>query len=254
MLKPMPALIGHRGLPLLAPENTAASVRCAAENHIDWIEVDVTMAGDQSLVMMHDLTLKRFGQPERHLSDLDADALRQVDAGAWFSEKFAGEPLLLLDDLLTLANELSLNINLEIKTNPAFGIPEQVAAIWSKLSAHPLRNGKLLVSSFDLGILRHLRTLSAEVAIGVLFEVLPDSLEGTVADIHPVSVHCDHSRLNETQARAVSQHWPLYCYTVNDTITLEKLLSWGISGVFSDRAHAAELRAIVQNARATGEH
>ena len=67
--KPMSALIGHRGLPSQAPENTAASLKAAFEQGIDWIEVDVTMAGDGSLVILHDADLRRFGSrigPWRH--------------------------------------------------------------------------------------------------------------------------------------------------------------------------------------------
>lgn len=108
---PMPALIGHRGLPLLSPENTRSSFQCAADNGIEWIEVDVTTAGDDSLVIMHDLTLKLFGMPEKELINLTEAELKQVDAGSWFNESFKGEPLLFLAELLTLIHSLELSMN-----------------------------------------------------------------------------------------------------------------------------------------------
>lgn len=244
MKKPLPALIGHRGLPLLAPENTAASVRCAAEHLIRWIEVDVTMAGDGSLVMMHDLTLSRFGEPDRALSTLSRADLQQVDAGHWFSEAFAGEPLLFFPDFLRLADDLHLNINLELKINPALNRREQVEAVVRVLNNQPLQNSRLLVSSFDLEALRMLRQLWRDVEIGVLFEDLPKDVTAAVSDIQPATIHCDQSRLSEAQANAVTLTWPLYCYTVNETVTFERLLDWGISGVFCDRAHAEDMRAL----------
>lgn len=247
MSQPMPALIGHRGLPLLAPENTAASVRCAAEHKIEWIEVDVTMAGDGTLVMMHDLTLKRFGQPGEALIDQTEASLRTVDAGSWFSAEFAGEPLLMFDEFLILADQLALNINLEIKTNPDLPLNRQIDTIWQTIQANPLQNSKLIVSSFELQTLRRLRELSETIHIGVLFENLPEDIDHAIDGLNPVAIHCDHSTLTQQQAQAVRQRWPLYCYTVNDSETLEKLLSWGVVGVFCDRAHAEELRSVVNN-------
>ncbi|MFT4675972.1 MAG: glycerophosphoryl diester phosphodiesterase, partial [Reinekea sp.] len=100
--KPMSALIGHRGLPSQAPENTSASIKAAFEQGIDWIEVDVTMAGDGTLVILHDTDLRRFGQPGRTLASLDRAALLEVDAGGWFHADFAGEPILFMAQLMTL--------------------------------------------------------------------------------------------------------------------------------------------------------
>ncbi|EAR07862.1 glycerophosphoryl diester phosphodiesterase [Reinekea blandensis] len=244
MSQPMPALIGHRGLPLLAPENTAASVRCAAEHRISWIEVDVTMAGDGTLVMMHDLTLSRFGQSDRALTELTKAELMQVDAGSWHSKAFAGEPLLLFADFLKLADELALNVNLEIKVHPDLDTEDQVNAVLRTLNDQPLKHSRLLISSFDLSALALLRQCDSAISLGVLFEDLPADIATVVQDIQPQSIHCDQSRLTETQAKAVIGHWPLYCYTVNDTVTFERLLTWGVRGVFCDRAHADDMRAL----------
>jgi glycerophosphoryl diester phosphodiesterase len=49
-----PLRIGHRGAALLAPENTLASFRAAAETGVDLIEFDVIRHGDQ-LVVAHDI-------------------------------------------------------------------------------------------------------------------------------------------------------------------------------------------------------
>ena len=48
-----PLRIGHRGAALLAPENTLASFRAAAETGVDLIEFDVIRHGGQ-LVVAHD--------------------------------------------------------------------------------------------------------------------------------------------------------------------------------------------------------
>ncbi|MEJ2043061.1 MAG: glycerophosphodiester phosphodiesterase family protein [Reinekea sp.] len=251
MSSPMPALIGHRGLPLLAPENTESSLRTAAAHHIPWVEVDVTMAGDGSLVIMHDNHLKLFGQPDRFLKDLTEKDLRQVDAGGWFNKSFQGEPLLFLTKMLALTQELNLGLNLEIKVNPDINTEKQVNAIFTELKKARLSRERLLVSSFNHDALQLLRGLSSVIQIGVLFEKLPEHLLNDVLDLSPSSIHCDQGQLAETQARQITPHYPLYCYTVNDTETFARLLSWHVSGVFCDRAHAEDMHQVLKEYQST---
>jgi len=238
---PMSVLIGHRGLPTLAPENTKSSIVAAAKNGIQWIEIDVTMAGDDSLVIMHDADLKLFGQPKVRLVDINRIDLTSIDAGSWFDEKFAGEPILFLDDLLSLVKDYDLSLNLEIKINPDIDTLKQVTAVYDTLQKNLPPQNCLIVSSFNHEALSQLRQLSATVQIGVLFDTLPDNLLNDVIHLLPTSIHCEQSKLTQEQARHIVPHYPLYCFTVNDTLTLEKLLSWGIAGVFCDRAHAQNM-------------
>lgn len=52
-----PLLIGHRGLPALAPENTLRSLGLALDHGADGFEVDVVALGDGTLVAGHSLDL-----------------------------------------------------------------------------------------------------------------------------------------------------------------------------------------------------
>jgi glycerophosphoryl diester phosphodiesterase len=242
---PMPALIGHRGLPSLAPENTAASIRSAVENGIEWLELDVTMAGDGSLIVMHDPDCRLFGKPEIKLADLDKVALQKIDAGAWFDEKFAGEPILFCHEMLNLIRQTGAHLNLEIKINPDLDVIRQVDSIWAELNQATDLFDRLLISSFSIEGLEHLRTVNQSLKIGVLYEAVPDNALETAKKLQATTIHCNHSLLTQETAKQLMAQLPVYCYTVNDTETLEKLLSWGINGVFCDRAHASDLKEIV---------
>jgi glycerophosphoryl diester phosphodiesterase len=237
----MSELIGHRGLPTLAPENTEPSIRSAAEQNIEWIEIDVTMAGDGSLVIMHDSNLKLFKQPDIQLSQISKNELKQIDAGSWFNEEFRGVPLLFLDEMLDLVTELNLKLNLEIKVNPDLELSRQVLAVYETLNSHRINYRNLIVSSFSIDALELLRAQSSTVQIAVLYRHIPDNLLNDVLHLYPVSIHCDQSHLTAHQARHIVPHYPLYCYTVNDTVTFERLLKLGVSGIFSDRADATDL-------------
>ncbi|MBU2863917.1 hypothetical protein KO489_08710 [Reinekea forsetii] len=250
-LAPLPALIGHRGLPSLAPENTAASIRSAVDNGIEWIELDVTMAGDESLVMMHDPDCRLFKQPDIKLAKLNKDALKKIDAGRWFSDEFAGEPLLFCEDMLALVHKTGVGLNLEIKINPDLDTQRQVDLIWAELQRYTEMFDRILISSFSIPALSHLRSLSDAIKIGVLFEKVPSNALEITSTLKAASLHCDQSHLSQELALTLSEAMPLYCYTVNDTVTLNKLLSWGVSGVFCDRAHADDLKAIVKEHQLT---
>uniref|UniRef100_A0A8C5HMY9 Glycerophosphodiester phosphodiesterase domain-containing protein 5-like n=1 Tax=Gouania willdenowi TaxID=441366 RepID=A0A8C5HMY9_GOUWI len=87
-----PALIGHRGAPMLAPENTVMSFEKAVEAGGDGLETDVTISFDGVPFLMHDSSLKRTTNvadvfPNR--TDMDAcmftwAELQQLNAGSWF--------------------------------------------------------------------------------------------------------------------------------------------------------------------------
>jgi glycerophosphoryl diester phosphodiesterase len=85
-----PLLFGHRGTPLLAPENTLEAFAYAADSGGDGLEVDVRMTADAQLVVLHDAGLERTtGQPGR-VSDYTLEQVQALDAGSWFDPSFAG--------------------------------------------------------------------------------------------------------------------------------------------------------------------
>ena len=76
----MSKLIGHRGLAATAPENTLAGIRQAADQGLEWIEVDATLLGDGTCVLFHDRTLTRTTNRQGRLRSLTLTELSQIDA------------------------------------------------------------------------------------------------------------------------------------------------------------------------------
>lgn len=96
-----PDAIAHRGSSGMAPENTEAAVEPAIEQGADFVEIDAQRTSDGRLVNSHDRALERTTDVERvfpdregyRVSDVTWDELRQLDAGSWFHDSFAGEPI-----------------------------------------------------------------------------------------------------------------------------------------------------------------
>ncbi|XP_063287619.1 glycerophosphodiester phosphodiesterase domain-containing protein 4 isoform X1 [Pelobates fuscus] len=91
-LPPKPLLIGHRGSPKLAPENTKMSFEKTIEHGGNGLETDVTISFDGVPFLMHDSTLKRTTDVEDvfpnwtkvNAAMMSWEMLEKLNAGKWF--------------------------------------------------------------------------------------------------------------------------------------------------------------------------
>ncbi|XP_072333523.1 glycerophosphodiester phosphodiesterase domain-containing protein 5 isoform X1 [Scyliorhinus torazame] len=87
-----PAIIGNRGVPMLAPENTLMSFQKAAERRADGFSINVTISYDGVPFLIHDTTLRRTTDveelfPKRVLDNaamFNWSSLEMLNAGRWF--------------------------------------------------------------------------------------------------------------------------------------------------------------------------
>ena len=80
----------HRGDSKNAPENTLPAIESAARKGAHQIEFDVKFTSDRRLVLMHDATVNRTTSGKGRVADLTFEQIRSLDAGSWFSPRFAG--------------------------------------------------------------------------------------------------------------------------------------------------------------------
>nr|BAG53448.1 unnamed protein product [Homo sapiens] len=141
-LPPKPGLVGHRGAPMLAPENTLMSLRKTAECGATVFETDVMVSSDGVPFLMHDEHLSRTTNvasvfPTRitaHSSDFSWTELKRLNAGSWFLERrpfWGAKPLAgpdqkeaesqtvpALEELLEEAAALNLSIMFDLRRPP----------------------------------------------------------------------------------------------------------------------------------------
>src|SRR2546423_620647 len=95
-----PLLWAHRGASAEAPENTLAAFSLAHEQGADGVELDAQRCASGEVVVLHDDSLVRttgFGALVTHAS---WSVMRTLDAGSWKSERFRGERIPLLAEVL----------------------------------------------------------------------------------------------------------------------------------------------------------
>lgn len=99
-----PWILGHRGAPLDAPENTLASLHHALEAGLDGVEYDLQGSLEDEPVLLHDDTLERTAGDRRPVEDVPLAELAALEVGGWFQKRFVGEPLPLFADALSLGH------------------------------------------------------------------------------------------------------------------------------------------------------
>ena len=161
----------HRGSSGTAPENTMAAFVAAAAAGADLIELDVRFSADLACVVMHDRTVRRTTDGWGHVHKLSLSALRRLDAGRWFSPRFAGERIPTLAEVLD-ALPPSIGVNCEVKTD---GDPRsRIARARALLDTVQQHGGSrpLVISSFDHRFLSILSRHAPWLLLGVLLQPL----------------------------------------------------------------------------------
>jgi glycerophosphoryl diester phosphodiesterase len=78
-------VIAHRGASAHAPENTMEAFAHAVESGADAIELDVRLAGDDEVVVIHDADVDRTTDGHGRVSSMSVQELQGLDAGARFT-------------------------------------------------------------------------------------------------------------------------------------------------------------------------
>ncbi len=239
-----PLWIAHRGAGKLAPENTLAAFRLGAQHGYTAFECDVKLSSDGVPFLLHDATLDRTSNAQGIAGDKPWAELSRVDAGAWHSRAFAGEPLPTLDDIAAfcLANGHALNI--EIKPTP--GIERRTGEVVAR-EAERLWTGRTtppLLSSFEPAALEGARDAAPQLPRALLIDTLVEGWLERAQALGCVAVVANYRLYERAMVERLhaSGLWAL-CYTVNDASAARSLLEWGLDGLITDAVDRFDPRA-----------
>ncbi|MCF2707345.1 glycerophosphoryl diester phosphodiesterase [Arcanobacterium haemolyticum] len=234
------AIFAHRGLSSKAPENTMSAFRLAEATGCGWIETDVDIIADGTPVILHDTALNRTTNRSGSMYTLTRDELPHVDAGSWFSPRFAGEHLPTLTEFVDFLNETGMNANIELKGNEA-GAATSLALVDTVIAElDRLRpDCEIIISSFSPLLLAEFHRRAPRYAIGVLFEdvtIRPDWL--SILELCGASyIHVEDSpRLNELISLPLKAGFGVNVWTVDSRPRANELFNLGATGVFTNRA------------------
>ena len=237
-----PLRLAHRGSRILWPENTMEAFQGAVDLGYRYLEIDVRMTADGTVVVFHDAGLSRVTNGVGPVAEWLWPDLQRLDAG-WsfapdqaFPQRGRGVAVPSLEELFATFPEVHVNIDLK-----APGMEWAIADLIQRFG----RADRTLIGSFhDRRLARFRRivrggvptsagpsraiatwlasrggatTRGPEVAYQVPFE-------------HPL-FRLDRRFVDAVHATGAQVH----AWTVNDAVTMHRMLDLGVDGIVTDR-------------------
>lgn len=230
--------VAHRGASGHAPENTMAAFHKAFEMKADYIEIDVQMTKDGELIAIHDTTVNRTTNGTGHVGDFTLEEIRELDAGSWFSDAYAGEKIPTFEEILDEFRG-KIGILIELKSPELYpGIEEKVAEALIERNMHKPNNGKIIIQSFNHETVRKSKELLPNMPHGVLAgaswaNVTEEQLTefATYADyFNPNMNIVTHELVNAVHEAGLK----IYPYTSRSQDQALRLFDLGVDGIITD--------------------
>jgi len=220
-------VIAHRGAAVNAPENTLAAVRQAIRDQADWIEIDVQETADGAVVVVHDSDFMKLAGEPLKVWDGTLEQIRRIDVGSWRDPRFAGEQVPTLREVLeAVSGRAKLVIELKY-----YGHDQMLEQRVVDLVEAAGMADDVAIMSLKYPALQKVRALRPEWRIGLL-------AAKAVGDLSRRDV--DFLAVNQGMAtapfvrRAEAAGMPVFAWTINDPVTLARVVAAGVSGIITD--------------------
>ncbi len=236
-------IITHRGASGHAPENTIAAFRKAIEMDANYIELDIHLSKDGKVVVMHDATLNRTTNGTGKISDYTWDELKLLDAGSFLDEKFKGEKIPLLEEVLLFTKGkamLLIEIKADAEGKAYPGIEEKVLSIIKKneaeawcevqsfydfsVNAWLALNTNIPVHKLLVGRLQPFY-IDHKIRFGRVFRKYSE-----VNGINPYQAFAKRKMIRKTHRKGHTA----YVWTVNDENKMQRLIRRKVDGIITN--------------------
>ena len=235
-------VMGHRGARAVAPENTAAGFEVCVQLSVPF-ELDTTLCGSGELVVIHDDTLERTTTGSGLVAETPLSALSALDAGAFFSTEFAGEPIPTLDRALDFAEQVLVNI--EVKAGPGTEAEPLAEAVVSLIESRGLVD-RVIVTSFNPFVLEQIRRKNPEIYRGQIYGTFRGSELGFVSRILlknlafnrkavPDLLMVESAMVSRRYIRKMHRRgYRVFTWTVNESDEVRRVVAAGVDGIITD--------------------
>lgn len=241
--------ISHRGASGHAPEHTLAAYELGEIMKSDYIEIDLQMTKDGELIAMHDETIERTTDGTGSIKEYTLEELKSFDAGSWFNEAYPdkAKPEFMGLEVPTLREVIDrfgveANFFIETKSPEVYpGLEEKLVEIlyeYNLVGEHQ-ESGKVIIQSFSAESLKKIRQLDNSIPLVQLLSYYAPAVitndEVTKIKEYASGIGMHFTAINPGYVKKVRDSGLLiYPYTVNEKEDMEMLLSWGVTGMFTN--------------------
>lgn len=231
-----PLVIGHRGASAYAPENTLAAFRLAFELGADGVELDVTLTKDGVPVVIHDDRVDRTTDGHGAIKQMTLAEVKRLDAGAWFGEKYHGERIPTLAEVLDAVGARGIvNVELKSMTPQSAGLEAAVVQVIEQARAAE----HVLISSFNPFALYRTMQLNGRLPRGLLYaDDLPIYLRRAWLRpiARPTALHPKHTMVTtEYVTWARHKGYKINTWTVDEPDEMKRLIALGVDAIITNK-------------------
>ncbi len=220
-------IVAHRGAAGRAPENTIAAVKAAIEDRADWVEIDVQESADGRVVVVHDSDFMKLAGIDSKVWDTPLEQIRSIDVGSWFAAEFADQRVPTLAEVLSECRDRAAVV-IELKY---YGhderLEERVVDVVEKSGM--VDHSAIMSLKYD-GV-QKIRKLRPDWRIGLLSAQVLGSMSRLDVDFLAVNMAMATPAFIRSNQAAGKQ---VFVWTVNDRLSLFKMMSLGVDGIITD--------------------
>ena len=223
-------VLGHRGCPQIYLENTMPSFLKALEKK-NWqgIEIDVQLSKDNKVIIFHDENLKRLGNTNLNISDLNYNEIKNINL------KDNHKIPLLTDLLQNYPKDKIINIEIKKYASSKIGIEKNIVLLVKKYNLYE----QCIISSFYPQIIRKVKKLDSKIITALLWTklnlfprlLLSFNLWWSKPDgFHPNIKYLDEKIIKIVKSKKMFS----ITYTVDKQQELKKAFSLKLNGIVTN--------------------
>jgi len=239
-----PLIIAHRGESFDAPENTLASINLAWERNAEAVEIDVHLSKDNHVIVIHDPSVKRVGGVNKKIKNLALSEIKSIDVGSWKSDKFKGEKIPTLPDVL-ITIPYGKKLIIEIKSD------DRILPFLKKdIEGSNLETNQIEFISFSYSSVLKIKKLLPSYKALLLADLdytwqtrlISPSVEKLIqkvnsANLDGLDVWAGKLLTKEFAQKVKNSNLLLYVWTVDNPELVKKLIYFGIDGITTNKAN-----------------
>ncbi|HTU24120.1 MAG TPA: glycerophosphodiester phosphodiesterase [Pirellulales bacterium] len=236
-------VIAHRGASYDAPENTLTAFRLAWQQGADGIEGDFYLTTDNEIVCLHDSDTGRTGDRKLAVGQSTLEELRKVDVGMWKGDKFKGERIPTLAEVLAVVPP-GKRIFVEVKCGPQI-----MPKLKEDLQRSGLKAQQVAIISFHPSVIEAARKQLPDIRAYYLYSMPaadqmkwprfdPTQALETMRMIKAsgLDLGAEHGRVTKDEVRQLrSAGYEFHCWTIDDQRLALEYQALGADSITTNR-------------------
>lgn len=252
-----PIVLAHRGGAQLAPEHTMPAFEKAAQLGVDGFEVDIRLTKDEEIIVFHDATVERTTDGYGLVAEMTLEEINAFNHGYQFEDldgisTYRDKKI----DVVTLRQLLeaypNMLVNIEIKDAPdTYEGSLMPSKLWRLIEELGVEDRVVVASFYSEQVDRFNLYAQNRVALGAG----ESDVRKAFTSFSSQFGHLYHPKVDVFQLPTKSGvvaldspkfiqflnnlNIPVHYWTINDLVTMNKLIRNGAKGIITDRPDIA---------------